>query len=73
MYVVCSGAKSILDINKTYEMLESLGIPRIGYKTKYMPGFWYYQTDNIVDYNFNEIKGLVNYLKINEKFQNKND
>ena len=72
MYVVCSGAKSILDINKTYEMLESLGIPRIGYKTKYMPGFWYYQTDNIVDYNFNEIKELINYLKINEKFQNNN-
>ena len=72
MYVVCSGAKSILDINKTYEMLESLGIPRIGYKTKYMPGFWYYQTDNIVDYNFNEIRGLINYLKINEKFQNNN-
>ena len=72
MYVVCSGAKSILDINKTYEMLESLGIPRIGYKTKYMPGFWYYQTDNIVDHNFNEIRGLINYLKINEKFQNNN-
>ena len=26
MNVICSGAKSILDLNKTYEMLETLGI-----------------------------------------------
>ena len=49
--VICSGAKSILDINKTFEMLETFGIPRIGFNTNYMPGFWYYQTDNLVDYN----------------------
>ena len=70
--VICSGAKSILDINKTYEKLETLGIPRIGYKTKYMPGFWYHQTDNLVDYNYTKITDLVKYLKINEKLKNKN-
>ena len=70
--VVCSGAKSILDINKTYEKLESLGIPRIGYKTKYMPGFWYYQTDNLLDYNFTKISELVKYLKVNQILQNNN-
>ena len=62
MYVICSGAKSILDLNKTYEKLETLGIPRIGYKTDYMPGFWYYQTDKKVDYNYNSIDKLINYL-----------
>ncbi|PSR22176.1 MAG: pseudouridine-5-phosphate glycosidase [Sulfobacillus acidophilus] len=40
MTVVCSGAKSILDIPKTLEMLESLGIPVIGYQTDHMPGFY---------------------------------
>ena len=45
MFVICSGAKSILDLDKTYEHLETLGIPRIGYQTDYMPCFWYYQTD----------------------------
>ena len=45
MFVVCSGAKSILDLDKTHEKLETLGIPRIGFKTNYMPGFWYYQTE----------------------------
>src|SRR5204863_3892003 len=31
--VVCAGAKSILDIPKTLEMLETLGVPVIGYGT----------------------------------------
>ena len=52
MYIVCSGAKSILDLDKTFEKLETLGVPRIGYNTDYMPGFWYYQTDKKVDYNY---------------------
>lgn len=66
MNVICSGAKSILDISKTYEHLETLGIPRIGYNTEYMPGFWYYQTDKKVDCNFENINNLVNYIKIQE-------
>ena len=66
MFVVCSGAKSILDLDKTYEKLETLGISRIGFKTNYMPGFWYYQTDKKVDFNFTTINNLVNFLKIHE-------
>ena len=62
MFVVCSGAKSILDLDKTYEKLETLGIARIGFKTNYMPGFWYYQTDKKVDFNFTTINNLVNFL-----------
>ena len=61
--VVCSGAKSILDLNKTYEKLESLGIPRIGFKTEYIPGFWYHQTSIKVDCNFKSIDKLIKYLK----------
>ena len=67
MYVVCSGAKSILDLDKTYEKLETLGIPRIGFNTDYMPGFWYYQTDKKVDYNYSTINEIVNYLRVCEK------
>ena len=54
-YVICSGAKSILDLNKTYELLETLGITRIGYKTDYMPGFWYSETNHQVDNNLSLI------------------
>ena len=38
--VVCSGAKSILNLPATMERLESLGISIIGYRTTEMPGFF---------------------------------
>ena len=66
-YVICSGAKSILDLDKTYELLETLGITRIGYKTNYMPGFWYSETQNEIDNNFDKISDISNFLKLNEK------
>lgn len=37
--VVCSGAKSLLDLPATVEALESLGVPVIGYRTNYFPCF----------------------------------
>ena len=55
MNVICSGAKSILDLDKTFELLETLKISRLGFKTNYMPGFWYYNTDKKVDHNFTNI------------------
>ena len=66
-YVICSGAKSILDIDKTFELLETLGITRIGYKTNYMPGFWYSETNHQVDNNFENISDISNFLKLNTK------
>ena len=35
--VVCSGAKSILDLPKTLEVLETLGVPVVGYRTDDFP------------------------------------
>ena len=37
---VCAGAKSILDLPATWERLETLGIPVVGYRTDEMPGFF---------------------------------
>ena len=68
-YVICSGAKSILDLNKTYEFLETLGITRIGYKTDYMPGFWYSETKHQVDNNFEKVSDISNFLKLNSKLK----
>jgi len=69
MYIICSGAKSILDLDKTFEKLETLGIPRIGLNSNYMPGFWYYQTDKKVDYNYETIDELISYLYTREKIK----
>lgn len=42
--VVCSGAKSILDLPATWERLETLGIPVLGYRTDELPGFFTAET-----------------------------
>jgi pseudouridine-5'-phosphate glycosidase len=38
--VVCSGAKSILDLPLTREVLETVGVPVVGYGTDEMPAFY---------------------------------
>ncbi len=38
--VVCAGAKSILDLPKTLEVLETQGVPVIGYQTDEFPAFY---------------------------------
>jgi pseudouridylate synthase len=38
--VVCSGAKSILDVGATAELLETLGIPVLGWQTAMLPRFY---------------------------------
>jgi pseudouridine-5'-phosphate glycosidase len=43
--VVCSGAKSILDLPSTLEILETLGIPVLGYRTDELPQFYVSSTN----------------------------
>jgi pseudouridine-5'-phosphate glycosidase len=38
--VVCAGAKSMLDLPKTMEYLETQGVPVIGYRTNEFPAFY---------------------------------
>ena len=40
LLVVCSGAKAILDLPATMEVLETQGVPVIGYQTDELPGFY---------------------------------
>jgi len=40
LVVVCAGAKAILDIPATLEVLETYGIPVVGYKTAEFPAFF---------------------------------
>ena len=48
--VVCAGAKSILDLPKTLETLETLGVPVIGYQTDRFPPFYARTSDLPVDH-----------------------
>jgi pseudouridine-5'-phosphate glycosidase len=38
--VVCSGVKSLLDVPATAELLETLGVPALGYRTDELPLFY---------------------------------
>lgn len=47
--VVCAGAKSVLDIAATLEVLETLGVTVLGYGTDRFPGFYTRDTGHGVD------------------------
>jgi len=48
--VLCSGAKSILDIGLTLEYLETMGVPVIGLRTSSFPAFFCRESGFGVDY-----------------------
>ncbi|MFN3209608.1 MAG: pseudouridine-5'-phosphate glycosidase [Roseovarius sp.] len=43
--VVCAGAKAILDLPRTLEVLETLGVPVIAYGQDSLPAFWSARSD----------------------------
>ena len=47
--VVCSGPKSILDLALTLEVLETQGVPVLGFRTDVLPAFYSSHTDLQVD------------------------
>jgi pseudouridine-5'-phosphate glycosidase len=49
--VVCAGAKSILDIGRTLEYLETNGVPVVGYKTEKFPSFYSRVSEFDTDFN----------------------
>jgi pseudouridine-5'-phosphate glycosidase len=52
--VVCAGAKSILDLPKTLQYLETIGVPVLGYKTKEFPAFFVRESGLQVDYKLKD-------------------
>ncbi|WP_416355457.1 pseudouridine-5'-phosphate glycosidase [Aureimonas phyllosphaerae] len=38
--VICAGAKAILDLHKTFEVLETKGVPVVGFGVDELPSFW---------------------------------
>ena len=61
--VVCSGAKSILDLPRTREWLETWGIPLLGYRSATLPAFYSSATDIKVDRNVSDIAQAATYVR----------
>lgn len=57
--VVCAGAKSILDIGKTLELLETLGVPVLGHGTDDFPAFFARTSGHRVDHRFDTPEELA--------------
>ena len=57
--VVCAGAKSILDIAKTLEVLETNGVPVLGFGTDDFPAFWARQSGFPVDHCFDDVADIA--------------
>ncbi len=70
--VVCAGAKSVLDLPKTKEVLESKGVPILGYKTKKLPAFYIRESGLEVDYKIKDAAGVSSIIKSNMLLENKN-
>ncbi|PIC78350.1 pseudouridine-5-phosphate glycosidase [Sporosarcina sp. P19] len=62
--VVCSGAKSILDLGKTLEYLETKGVPVLGYQTDIFPAFYTRNSAHHVDYRVDEIDMMAEMLRV---------
>lgn len=61
--VVCAGVKSILDIGRTLEYLETYGVPVIGYQTDTLPAFYSRDSGFPVDCKFGSAAGIAEAMK----------
>lgn len=61
--VICAGPKAILDLELTIEILETKGVPVIGYKSDKLPAFYTRQSHLNVDYNAQSPKEIAQIHK----------
>lgn len=65
--VVTAGVKSILDVAATRELLETLGVPVVGFRTDDFPAFYLRRSDGPrvgpVDARFDDVRELAAYCR----------
>ena len=62
--VVTSGCKSILDVIATRELLETLGVPVVGFRTDRFPAFYQRESAAGVDARFDDIDELARFVSL---------
>ena len=65
MIVVSAGAKAVLDLPKTIEMLETLGVCVVGYKTNTFPAFYSVDSGLEIPHRVNTAKEIVRLFQKN--------
>ncbi|MBQ6489084.1 MAG: pseudouridine-5'-phosphate glycosidase [Solobacterium sp.] len=66
--VICAGAKAILDLPKTLEVLETKGVPVLGYRTKELPAFYTRTSGLKVDYALKDAEDAASIVKAKRDF-----
>lgn len=61
--VVCSGAKAILDLPRTVERLETLGVPVYGFRCDDFPAFWRRSSGLKLDQRFDDMAALAEAIR----------
>jgi len=62
--VVCAGAKSILDIEKTLEFLETQGVAIVGYRTDEFPAFYARSSGFKIEHRCDGLKDLARMIRL---------
>ena len=65
--VVSAGPKAILDIPKTIEFLETLGVPVISYQSDEIPAFWSRKSGCLPSIQINKLIDIANFIKARDK------
>lgn len=60
--VVSAGAKAILDIERTLEYLETMGVPVLGYKSHEFPAFYSRVSGFPVNYSMNSVSEIADVI-----------
>ena len=67
--VVCAGAKAILDLPLTLEVLETRGVPVIGYQTDELPAFYSRQSGLKLDMRVDTPQEMARLIKVHEEME----
>jgi len=60
---VCAGAKAVLDLRKTVEVLESHGVPVFGWHTDQFPAFYRRESGLPVDARFDSMEAMAEAVR----------
>ena len=66
--VVCAGAKAVLDLSRTVEMLETLGVPVLGFGTERFPAFYRRDSGLPVDASLDSPAALARAVRAHWSF-----
>lgn len=67
--VICAGAKSILDLPRTLEYLETKGVPVVGYQTDYLPQFFTRESEYKLNLRLDTPTEIAEMIKTKDKLE----